>query len=86
MKTSAPTTASFSEPVTPSALVFSASQPSSPDRPSRPRCTTPSMSATTTCCAPAASSNLMIAVPAAPAPDITIRTSAMSFSTTRNAL
>ena len=36
--------------------------------------------------APAASSSLMIAVPAAPAPDITILTSAMSLSTTRSAL
>ena len=86
MNTSAPASASTSEPVTLSSLVCSASQASSPVRPSRPRCTTPPMSATTTCAAPAASSSLMIAVPAAPAPDMTIRTSAIFFSTTRSAL
>ena len=86
MNTSAPATACFSDPVTPSSLVCSASQASSPTRPARPWWTTPSMSATTTCCAPAASSSLMIAVPAAPAPDMTIRTSSILFSTTRRAL
>ena len=86
MNTSAPASASTSEPVTLSSLVCSASQASSPVSPSRPRWTTPSMSATTTCAAPAASSSLMIAVPAAPAPDMTIRTSAIRLSTTRRAL
>ena len=52
MNTSAPTTASFSVPVTPSALVCSAIHGSCRSSPSRPRCTTPAMSATTTCRAP----------------------------------
>ena len=86
MNTSAPITAFFSDPVKPGWLVLCASQASSPVSPSRPRCTTPSMSATTTCWTPAASNSLMIAVPAAPAPDITILTFSMSLSTTRNAL
>ena len=43
------------------------------------------MSATTTSCAPAASSSRSTAVPAAPAPDSTIRTSSMRLPTTRSA-
>jgi hypothetical protein len=55
-------------------------QPGSPpERPGRPLCTTPSMSAATMSVAPAASTNLMIAVPAAPAPAITIRTSVIFY-------
>ena len=46
----------------------------------------PSRSTTTTSVAPAASSSVTIAVPAAPAPETTIRTSASSFSTQRSAL
>jgi hypothetical protein len=44
------------------------------------------MSATTTSPAPAASSSLMIAVPAAPAPEMTILTSLICLPTTRRAL
>ena len=86
MNTSAPTTASFNVPVNSSRLVCSASHSSSPSSPSRPRCTTPAMSATTTSPAPAASSSLMIAVPAAPAPEMTILTSLICLPTTRSAL
>ena len=54
----------------------SATQTSSPATgPRRSRWMTPSLSATTTCAAPAASSTVRIAMPAAPAPDITMRTS-----------
>ena len=41
----------------------------------RPAWITPSLSPTTTCCAPASSSTVRMAMPAAPAPDSTIRTS-----------
>jgi hypothetical protein len=63
-----------------------ATQARSGPRSGRPAWITPSLSATTTCRAPAASSTVRIAIPAAPAPDSTIRTSPSSFSTTRNAL
>ncbi len=91
MKTSAPATASFRVPVTSSGLVLSAIQRSgeslsAPTRSVRPEWTTPWMSATTACLTPAASSSFRMAVPAAPAPDITTRTSSMRLSTTRRAL
>ncbi len=76
MKTSAPATASFREPVTPPGLVCSAIQPrllpGVVAMSGRPPCTTPCESQTTTSVAPASSSSLRIAVPAAPAPVITI--------------
>ena len=91
MKTSAPTTASLRVPVTPSGLVLSAIQRSGESgsastRSVRPACTTPWMSATTACRTPAAISSLRMAVPAAPAPDITTRTSSIFLPTTRSAL
>ena len=78
MKTSAPRTASLSDAVERSRRwCCRRSTRSDGFRSARPRWMTPSTSATTTCLAPASISSRTIAEPAAPAPDITIRTSPM---------
>ncbi len=79
MNTSAPASAPFRSPLYFAALVFSAIQRSSGESPSRSRWMTPAMSATIVSFTPAAISSLRIAVPAAPAPDSTTRTSLMSL-------
>ncbi len=91
MKTSAPRTACRSVPVRFSGLVLSAIQHSAESgaastRSSRPAWTTPWMSATTAFFTPAASSSLRMAVPAAPAPDITTRMVSIDLPVTRSAL
>ena len=85
-KTSAPTRASLTEPLSPRGLVFSTCQASSGARPGRSRQMMPSTSTTTTSRSPAATSSRSTAVPAAPAPDMTSRTVPMSLPTTLRAL
>ena len=88
--TSAPASAPRRVPVTPRGLVLVATRlradVGSPATSGRPGSTTPSLSHTTTSRAPACSSRVRIAVPAAPAPDITMRTSGSFLPTTRRAL
>ncbi len=86
MNTSAPTMASCSVPVRPSALVCSATQRRLSSRLSRPVCTTPSMSTAITSAGFFCSSSRMMAEPAAPVPHTTIRQSCIFLPTTRSAL
>ena len=90
MKTSEPTTASLSVPLTWRGLVCAATQASSLSGRSamsgRSEVATPLRSQTTMSVAPASVSSLRMAVPAAPAPAITIRTSAICLPTTLRAL
>jgi len=76
MKTSTPAIASASEPASPARLVRRAISRLASLRPVRPACTTPCRSHTATSPIPAATSILAIALPAAPAPEITARRSA----------
>ena len=84
--TSASTSTSCSEPVARRGLVAAASSVCALESEESSADSAPSRSTTTTSSAPAASSSVTIAVPAAPAPDTTIRTDARSFSTQRSAL
>ncbi len=86
MKTSAPSSTSWSEPVTCRGLVCSASQTRMGSGSSAPRCTGPVRPTPTMSVTPARSSSRMMALPAAPTPETTTRRSAISLSTMRSAL
>ena len=77
---------SFSAPVSPPRLVLSAIHRNDSSVSPRSACTTPETSHTTTSLRPASTSSRRIAVPAAPAPAMTRRTSSIRLSTTRSAL
>ena len=86
MNTSAPFSASASEPVFRSRLVCAAIATRWSSRPGRSGCTIPSTSTAITSAVRSEDSSRMIADPAAPTPHTTTRTSANRFPTTRNAL
>ncbi len=85
MNTSAPSRADSSDPVSPALLVKDASSALIGVRSSRSRETTPLRSATATSPMPASTSILAIATPAAPAPEITARSSLRSRPLSRAA-
>ena len=83
--TSASFTASASVPLTPRGFVFAASAVCAELNTSPSSVSTPALSHTTMSPAPAASRNSAIAIPALPAPLITIRAVESSFPTTLSA-
>ena len=86
MNTSAPAMASLIAPVMPVLLVASATADRFGSMPGRSQCTMPAMSQAMMSDGFCSNNNRMIALPAAPTPDTTIRQSVMSLPTTRSAL